>query len=745
MRKILSAIIITVCALVACERPNSPDFKLEHRFQTPIVLEKTYAFLGGVNALIDTTSDNFDSLFTVDGNGLVTLSKVQDISFQNMDDVVPAISATSTLVNTEVGEISLNDFSSQTSLGSASFEDITGDPPGTVSPGDNLPGSTGSATIDLNTDYFVSATIVQDSDGQMNVTITNDLGFNIDNGAVLTLKAGNTNVGSTPPFNINEEETLTQSITIPAGSVLQDLKVEVQANWNTQNMQDNPNSLIIDGLEGNGLSASEVEAVVSSQDFTSSGQTSISDEEFELRDTNHFAELESGQLHIHDIVNNLDLDIDELTVSFPDIRSAPFSASDSLVVKFEGATKIPRNSQNQVEKNIDLSGYRVYAQNNVIDYNVDGFTENTQQGAGSQARVIRSTDNVSTTVDIENMSISTAHGVISPKNILLNDDDPSNGTGQVDVFYDNEAEVVSISGFDELSDKLSGVEFANPRFTLNYQSNIGTEAEVFSAIVATNSKNEQVFLTGDAGSEYAVSSGEEPNGLQANGSQLSSDNLIKFSIDTTWSGQINGAVQFDKTNSNLDEFFNILPSEIRFISSTSVNPNSVEGYVQTPVMFNPSISVDLPLNIASTGSTYEDTLAADLSDLPGQDSDQKLVEARITFEYVNNLPLRFELNLTFLDDMDQEITSTPLPDEEPIAIAAAPVNQQTRFVEQAEEGVLQFGLNREQMENLHKTQNLLLQAEFNTSGEDNVRIRAEDSISFKIGLDVRIETTVKND
>lgn len=743
MKKILSAIIITICALVACERPNSPDFKLEHRFQTPIVLEKTYAFLGGANALIDTTSDNFDSLFTVDGNGLVTLSKVQDISFQNMDDVIPAISATSTQVNTQVGEISLDDFSSQTNLGSAGFQDITGQPSGSVSPGDNLPAGSGSATVDLNTDYFVSATIAQD--GQINVTITNDLGFDINDGAVLTLKADNTDIGSTPSFNINHTETVTQSIDIPAGSVLQVLTVEVQANWTTQNMQDNPNNLVIDGFQGNGLVASEVEAVVSSQDFTSSGQTSISDEEFELRDADHFAELESGQLHIHDIINNLDLDIDELTVSFPDIRSAPFSASDSLVVKFEGATKIPRNSQNQVEKNIDLSGYRVYAQNNVIDYNVDGFTENTQQGAGSQARVIRSTDNVSTTVDIENMSISTAHGVISPKNILLNEDDPSNGTDQVDVFYDNEAEVVSISGFDELSDKLSGVEFANPKFTLNYQSNIGTEAEVFSAIVATNSKNEQVFLTGDQGSEYVVNSGEAPNGLLANGSQISSNNLIKFSIDTTWSGQINSAVQFDRTNSNLDEFFNILPSEIRFISSTSVNPNTVEGYVQTPVMFNPSISVDLPLNIASTGSTYEDTLAADLSDLPGQDSDQKLVEARITFEYVNNLPLRFELNLTFLDDMDQEITSTPLAGEEPIAIAAAPVNQQTRFVEQAEEGVLQFGLNREQMENLYKTQNLLLQAGFNTSGEDNVRIRAEDSISFKIGLDVRIETTVKND
>lgn len=61
MKKLLPifAIFILGMSMWSCERPQSPDFKIEHRLETPLSLEEEYELLGTNEALIDTLSSNY--------------------------------------------------------------------------------------------------------------------------------------------------------------------------------------------------------------------------------------------------------------------------------------------------------------------------------------------------------------------------------------------------------------------------------------------------------------------------------------------------------------------------------------------------------------------------------------------------------------------------------------------------------------------------------------------------------------
>ncbi|MDZ7694137.1 MAG: hypothetical protein U5K69_23955 [Balneolaceae bacterium] len=87
----LSAISAFLIFFIACEQPNSPNFKVNQQVQLPLLSETTYQFLGNKSALIDSTSADFDSLFSTKSSGLVNLSKQQDFNFGSLDGAIPEI------------------------------------------------------------------------------------------------------------------------------------------------------------------------------------------------------------------------------------------------------------------------------------------------------------------------------------------------------------------------------------------------------------------------------------------------------------------------------------------------------------------------------------------------------------------------------------------------------------------------------------------------------------------------------
>ncbi|MDZ7694135.1 MAG: hypothetical protein U5K69_23945 [Balneolaceae bacterium] len=527
--------------------------------------------------------------------------------------------------------------------------------------------------------------------------------------------------------------------------MLQKLKAEIEVSWNTQQTSEDPNELVVSGLQAENMAASQVTAAIGAQNFKAGGTVSIDNSSFQFSKPDHYLEIASGNLEVSQISNGIDLGIEPLVISFPGLRSAPYNPEDSLVIRFEGNSRIPRSQSNEQppSKSIDLSNLRLYATNNQLEYNIHGTTENTQDGNASK-RTISENDQMSVTVEISGLEIEKAFGVLSPKRVIVNNDDPINGFDVVDLFRESEVEVITIDALSDLSERLEGIELTDPALGIGYLTNIGVPATIYAGILGVNGSGNQVFLKGldTPGNPHRVDPANVPTELAVNGTTLTPDQLIKFQINPANGGTISDAIQFDRSQTNVDEFLNNLPSHIRFVSVAVVNEGGQEGTITDPVQFDPSMSVDIPLNFTANNASFTDTLETDLSNLPDPRTDnQRLTQTEIYVEYTNGLPLGVSLNLAFLDgngDQITEISSNPNGD---MHIKAAQV-EQAGFAAQTNTGNLIIALNEDQLERINETDNMQFRLQLNSTNSSAVKVRATDTISLKISLSAAVESTV---
>ena len=738
--KLLLFVAIVPFFLWQCESPNSPDFTLSNKIDAPIISNASFKFLGGRDALIDTSSNgDLSDLLAVDDENFVTLSIEEDFEFGDLDDAIPAIDVEPTAFEAEVGEIELGDFSSQDdetgNLGEASFEDLTGQPTA-FEEGDVIPGASSPfpVNIDLDTDFFVSAMIKR---GGIMVSIRNQLGFNIEE-LEMELFSDNVSLGTIIMANLNHNSA--QSETLPLVDnpgvdpevELRDINVDVQISWQQQTMQDDAGKLIINDIQGEELFASQVEAVIPGQDFFSSGVSEFSDEEFTFSSTEHYVELESGELMIQDIINSIDLDIEILQISFPELRVPPYSVADSLVITFEGDDKIEGNNPNPVTRSESLADVRIYALGNEVNYNIFALTEDTQQAGTNDSRIIHETDQLTAEIEIRDLVIKEAFGIINNKQILLNESDPATGDG-VDLMNDNEAEIIVIDGISDLSSTLDGFEFTNSSLSINYFSNVDVPTTIIGAFLGVDADGNEFFLKGLPGSGFDVSADDPTSDLLYNGVPVGNSNLLKFELDMSTDETEEKSVTFDRDNTNIAEFLNELPVEIRFVGLANINGNSnEEGRIKNPVQFDPKIGVDIPLSIQTLDrATYTDTTSISLDGLPSDDSDLEVEEGVLTIRFENAMPFLVGLNLSFLDDEQELITTVPLENDEPIEILSGKVNA-TGFVTETQSGITRLILNREQFEMLNRTRYVRLEAGIETDENQEVRVRATDNITISV-------------
>jgi hypothetical protein len=745
---------VMILALIACETPQQPDFTTSQKIEAPLLTNKTLQFLGGggdVEVLIDTTMAEFDSVFTVTQSGpdagFLNISKTESFDFGDLNDAIPEISAEGTEFSAEVGELSLGSFSSGNgALGEANFQDLTGLNPAVVPIGTPLFGAN-SPTVNIevgaNTDFFSSATIKR---GAIEVDLTNDLGFNI-NQLNLTLKSGDTDVSTTTVTSFNAGTDRTATLSFNPGDVLSDINIDVSMSWNTQNTSAVPTALIVQAINGVDLVASEVVAALEAQDFSTTSTSSFDATEFQFTSADHYVELASGSIEIAPIVNGLDLTIEELVISFPTIRKEPYGLGDSLVIEYKDATKVLRSAES-IAQSIDLSGYRLYALNNEVTYTTRAVTENTQDAApGDQNRVISETMSISSSVAIENLKIAEAFGEVKPQTVLLGDDDPLNGVEIIDIMNDAETELTEIDGLEDLSKQLDGLEFTRAKLSIDYTSNIGIPTTIYAAIMGVDGDGEEFFLAGLNGSDKQVLDSDNITGLLKNGEALGTDQLIKFSLDTPPSGQtLTSSIEFNGDNSTVVDFLNNLPNEIRFIGKAIINEDGEAATIATPLEFSPSFAVDLPLAFqTTTAATFSDTTETDaLENLPNPDDEGGLTikGGQVIINYENGLPLGFGLDLELLDATNSTITTIPLTNEDPIQLNAAGVDAVTRYVTTPAISSTILSLSKAQFDELHKTKSVVISARLNSSNNEEVKIKTTDYISLSISVSLEMETTV---
>lgn len=741
--------ICLVLLIMACERPESPDFSLEHKVQVPVTAERTYQFLGKSNALIDTTKSDYQHLFEVsqtgENAGLVSLSKQEDLEFGDLADALPEVTIAPTQVSSKVGEIVLGSFASGTStIAEVGFEDVTDQSSTGVQNKDPVPDKTNHQipNIEFKTDQFVSATI---KSGSLEVSVENQLGFDIDDFSIEVFSQG-MSLGTVDFQNGTQNPLLyndgVKTGTLPVdGEQLENLKFTLTVSWTNKKMQtDTPGPFIVDDVTGNNLIASQVKAAVPSQDFSASGNTQVDNTNFSFETEDHYIELNSGELRVFDIINKIDLGIDQLSIVFPTIRRSPYTESDALEIPFENISKAGCGCVNGAEQSVSLKDFRIYtkydaaATDYVVPYTITGYTEDTQQS--KDIRTINENDSFSASSELSDLKTRAAHGVITSRRVLLNEDNDQDGN--LDLSNKGEVTSVAIDGLKNLSTDAGELQFTNPVLNLLYNSNLDVETTIYAAIQGVNSEGNTVYLSGKSG-DYKVNSSIDE--LQVSGQPLLADKLIRFKLKRPDGSNPTGTAVFNKDNSNADKFLNNLPSEIRFIGLAAINKPELEGTVTDPVRFEPSMGIDVPLYFASSQISFSDTTEADLSDLP-DGKDQSLSEAKITMGYANRLPFGMELSLVMLDGQYQQLTEIPLSNEEPITLKGAEINQESRFAEQESEGKMELALSREQLDVLSQVRHMVIHLSFSTTGTEEVKVRAEDELKVSVKISVGINSNI---
>ncbi len=749
-----------------CDLPNSPkdpNFTTSHKIEAPLLFERTVQFLGGgddTDVLIDTTGTEFDSLFVVtEGgieDGLISISREQEFEFGDLNDAIPSVSIDPTSFESEVGEIEIGSFSSGSGdLGSVDIQTVTGNDPNLIPAGFPIPAGDNSANpVELNvgdnTDFFVSAEIKR---GSIDIQITNNLGFDFRITQIQLIDTvTSAPIGSAAEFSaangnqLIDESTQVASVSFTGGATLANIGIQLTIFWDGFNFPGDPGLLAVNSLDGNGLVASAVEAAVTAIDFSTSSTTTFDATEFQFTSDDHFVELASGQIDIASIANGLDLTVESLVISFPGIRSAPYGVGDSLVVTYVDAEKILRSSSS-VAKSIPLSGYRIYANGNTVEYTIAALTENTQDAApGDQTRVISEDQSISSSVAITNLSIATAFGEIATQTVLLGEDDASNGIDIIDLYNDSEVSLTEIDGLEDLSSEIDGIQFAGASLSISYTSNIGIPTTIYMAMLGIDGNDQELYLKGLSGSDKEVLPTDPVSGFSANGVQLTSDQLIKFTLDPSPDGNpIVSAVEFNNSNTNVTEFLNALPKEIRFVGKAVINETAGEATISTPLEFDTGILVDLPLFFSADGASIEiKEDGSDLEDLPGEDDDSKITEGQLIVSYENGLPLGFDIEIEFLDDLGGVITTVPLAGDTPVELNAATVDGTTRFATTNAVDNLVISLNEAQLRTISRTDSIAVTAALNTFATEAVKVRDTDSITLSVSASFTLQTDVNN-
>ncbi|MEP0005273.1 MAG: hypothetical protein ABJ387_09495 [Balneola sp.] len=740
--KLLGLAFIITGLFASCDlsAPEKPDFTTAHTVEIPIINNKTYVFLGdSTGALVDSTSEDLDSLFVVDPtSGLISITTDEEFDFGSLDDAVPEIDGTSASFNSEVGEIEIGDFSSGGGdLGSTNFAEITGGatpPAGTPVPaGDN---SAMPVNIDIgaSSDFFTSATI---RDGSLDIGVTNELGFDIQSLNITLLSSG-AQVGTVATFNnLTDGASETASIVFSEGDELNNITVDVVITWDAFNYPADDGDLLINTASGNNLFASSVTANLEPQDFSTTSTSTFDDAEFRFTDPSHYVELNAGLISVNNLVNNMGIGIETLVISFPGIRNDDFGVEDSLVLSYPF---IAANST-ATDMNIDLSGYRIFAENNEVSYNIVAATENTQSGPNAGPVTISETDEITASVDISGLTIESAFGIVLAQTVLLGDNDVSNDTGSeiLDIFNDNEAEITTIDGLDDFSEQIDGFKFTEPTININYNTNIKIETTIYAAMVGVDGDGNSVYLSGKAGSPNEVTAGDPITGLVANGQQLQPSQLIKFSIDNVSDCQNNICqIPFDINTTNVDDFLNNLPSDIRFVGRAVVNESENEASITTPLEFDPGLNVDLPLAFSTElGNPASFTDTTDISLDLGEDTD--ITEGQIFFLYTNDLPIGLNVFLSFQDSTNTELFTLPNPGNE-YRLVASPVDDVTGFATGGPENNSFVATLTEEQLRLLKTADIV-EFSINLRSSENkaVRLRASDSFRISLGARIKIE------
>ncbi len=467
--------------------------------------------------------------------------------------------------------------------------------------------------------------------------------------------------------------------------------------------------------------------------FHTDGAISIASDEVTFG-VGDYVTLADGWLTLENLLSTLDINLDTLQLSFPDIRKPPYGPGDTLVVRFvRGVGDDPAQylfagltSGVAVTKTLPLRDLRLYPAQNTLRYRIYGRLETS-----TQIRTLEATDSVQATVRLEGLDLKEARVQVHALVADLQDD--ANGDGRLDVALDAEARVSRVDRLNTLNKRVSGLQVQDTELSFSLTTNVGGEATLYLAVLGRTADGATRFLQGRG--VYAVAPNDPIAApLSYNGVPLSAEQLIRLPFVGTDDPDrpVTRTYVLNGTNSNIDEFLSLLPEELRVVGRVVAN-----GTVQLrkPLVVTARAGLRIPLHIAGEVIQVQDTVALDLStlELPTDpQEDLQVEEARLTLRYANGMPLGAAMQLELLDAYSQPI-GVRVPADATLQIMAAPVDDQG-FATSYREGETSVVLNQDQLARLKQGRWVRLVIQVRTPAEQvaAVRLRATDALRLQL-------------
>ncbi|MCS3749893.1 hypothetical protein GGQ19_001048 [Salinibacter ruber] len=359
---------------------------------------------------------------------------------------------------------------------------------------------------------------------------------------------------------------------------------------------------------------------------------------------------------------------DSLRFTYPDIRVEPYGEDNQLVVDFveNPCGSGPCGSNGEYERDIsgdgfriDLEGARIYPDKPNIDEN--GTVTFKIGGQVNPDLTVKDDDKISfgASTSFKNFKIREIDvDQAKPFAVAVT---PNENGGDINVANDNEVRTAAFDGFGGITDRVDGLKLADVSLTFQVETaNLAsTDAQVYAAIQGTNETN-QIYLGGtedrDAtrGADRNVSSLPFSAAFTENGSRLPNDSLIRLGVGL--GGASLGETErtslvVDGDNSNVADFVNALPTEVRLAGQAEINTNGGDLRVRKPIALDANFSLDVPLRIRDR-FVVRDTIDADLSDLndlTDPEEDANISTAELQFSYTNGLPLGADVKMVIVD------------------------------------------------------------------------------------------------
>ena len=273
----------------------------------------------------------------------------------------------------------------------------------------------------------------------------------------------------------------------------------------------------------------------------------------------------------------------------------------------------------------------------------------------------------------------------------------------------------------DIFDNITGtITFTDPKISIPYTNSIGVPA------------NLEVDLWGET---------------SAGGSQNLNAPVVSIEkLEDRDDPLVESSMEFNRDNSSIVELIELRPEILYYSGEVKMNPDGATGLRDNFIMSTSEIVGDLEVEIPASLKIQNLSLR-DTTDNPFHSADSSDEFGLNDFEYINlyfsainGFPLEVGFEIIPYDTVNNiEYPSIDVPE----LISAAPVDANGRVNELIKSPVIIIELDKTMLENLEKSERLIVQAWFKTTGDGAQEVIFYTDYTFEFRLAVGLELNIE--